>query len=390
MLRNIYKTVIKSKVHYLIIIFLAYQLMVAAFINLGQRLSPTTLNCRYSEGSLLNPVFLWSRANFDGMHFLSIAKRGYTNYQEAFFPLYPLTIKMLTGIFAGRDLVVGILVSALSLWGALWFLYKLILLDYDEKIARRTIFYLLIFPASFFLSFVYSEAMFLFFAVSSFYFARKKKWLLSGIMAGFASATRIVGIFLLPALLLEWYEQTNIANKSFKSLFTKKNLVTFLPIFLSTVGLLIYMIYLKTTSGNPFAFFQAHQNFGVGRNTEKFIPLYQVIWRYSKMIMVTKIDPLFFTVWFEFMSMIFFSMMIFLSYLKKIQKSYLLFAILAFITPTLTGTLVSMPRIVLILFPCFLCLALIENKLFRRLYPVICLIISFVAISLFVRGYFVS
>src|SRR5438552_777431 len=43
--------------------------------------------------------FLKSLGNWDGGHFLGIAQYGYKeNFQYAFFPLYPLLIKVVNGI----------------------------------------------------------------------------------------------------------------------------------------------------------------------------------------------------------------------------------------------------------------------------------------------------
>src|SRR5688572_13183072 len=40
------------------------------------------------------PSFLTSFGNFDGAHYISISDVGYQLYQQAFFPLYPMLIKL--------------------------------------------------------------------------------------------------------------------------------------------------------------------------------------------------------------------------------------------------------------------------------------------------------
>ena len=45
------------------------------------------------------PSWLSSLANFDGIYYISIARHGYSQYEQAFFPLYPMLIKFLTPLF---------------------------------------------------------------------------------------------------------------------------------------------------------------------------------------------------------------------------------------------------------------------------------------------------
>lgn len=388
MILKIVNKIKNNRTLFLLSVIVLFQILIIIFVNFGQRLNPMTANCQYADYK--NPVFLWNRANFDGVHYLSIAQNGYSIYQQAFFPLYPLLIKLLTPIFSGKDLLAGLFVSFVSLFGALYFLYKLVLLDYKDKIAQRVIFFLLIFPTSFFFTFVYTESLFLVLIVGSFYFARTKNWLMAGIFASFASATRLVGIFLLPALLFEFYEQNKTNMNLQKFLLKKENIYNLLFIGLGIFGLLGYMIFLQLNYNDPIAFIHAQAGFGNGREVDRIILFYQVVWRYMRMIFLTRLDPLFFTVWLELLSTFLFLTLLIISFVKKVRKSYLLFAILSYIIPTFSGTFSSMPRYVLVLFPCFISLGLIENKYLRLLLSIIFLAGSFVTISLFVRGYFVS
>ena len=40
-------------------------------------------------GELVDQPLVYSRANFDGFHYLKIARDGYGYLQQAFFPFYP-------------------------------------------------------------------------------------------------------------------------------------------------------------------------------------------------------------------------------------------------------------------------------------------------------------
>ena len=147
-------------------------------------------------------------ANFDGVHYLSIAKRSYVQYEQAFFPLYPWLIKRLSLLLDNNLLLSSFLISYLSFFISLVLFFKLVELDFNKKVAKRTLLFLLMFPTSFFFISVYTESLFLALILGSFYAARKKKWWLAGILGGLASATKLTGIILLLALIIEWMEQS--------------------------------------------------------------------------------------------------------------------------------------------------------------------------------------
>ena len=125
-----------------------------------------------------NPL-LYSRANFDGNHYLTIARRGYGYAQQAFFPLYPNLIRYFSKYML--PVTSGVAISIVSFFIAIIFLVKLVKLDdSDPNIAKWTIISLLTFPTSFFLGSVYTEGLFLMLVVLSFYCARTNRWWLAG------------------------------------------------------------------------------------------------------------------------------------------------------------------------------------------------------------------
>ncbi|MGB9883259.1 MAG: hypothetical protein ACPLRN_01960, partial [Microgenomates group bacterium] len=69
------------------------------------------------------PFWLSKLANFDGVHYLLIAKNGYSQWEQAFFPLYPILIKIIN-IFINNYLLTGLLVSNISFLVGLYFLKK--------------------------------------------------------------------------------------------------------------------------------------------------------------------------------------------------------------------------------------------------------------------------
>jgi Gpi18-like mannosyltransferase len=122
--------------------------------------------------------------------------------QFAFFPVHPLLLWLLSHVT--KDVMLwGAALSNLFLFIGLYFLHKLTLaFGYDQSIARRTLFYTATFPVSYFFSVPLTEALFLMLTVTSFYAAKKEKWWIAGVLGAFASAARVNGVVLLPALLI--------------------------------------------------------------------------------------------------------------------------------------------------------------------------------------------
>lgn len=345
------------------------------------------------------PQWIWRFGNFDGVYYLRIARWGYVdNFEQAFFPLFPMLIRFVTKINIFLPIEKGIafpqyieaqyfqnamlFTNAIFLI-ALFYTYKLFRLDWSKKVSMKSILLLLLFPTAFFFGSVYTESLFLLLAVVSIYLARKEKYLLSGIFASLASATRIIGILLLPVLLIEVY-------KNRKNIMTKTNLKisTFLGVIIAPLGLIIYMFYLNNNFGDPIYFLNAQPFFGAGRSSLPVITLPQVVFRYIKMLLTIPVDTKFVITLFE---LIFGTVPLFFVLLnyRKIRFSYLTFIATALIIPTLTGTFSSMPRYALVSFLALPLVAKMRNKYFVPI-ALFFILIQILFVSLFVGGIWVS
>ena len=323
---------------------------------------------------------LWSWANFDGFHYLILAKDGYIfGLTQAFFPVFPLLIRLSARLI--RDyLVSGLLISHLAFLGMIIFFYKLIRLDFSQKISRRAIAALVLFPTAFFFLSFYTESLFLFFVLASFYCWRKKSWLMAGFLGALTAATKLVGIFLVPAFLYEL--RINKKKPFFPSL---------LGAILPLGGLVAYMSYLQMKFSDPLLFVHVQEEFGGGRKIDKFIFLHQVFWRYAKMIFTVDIhNPIYFTVWLELLTAMIFLGLLLGAWIKGVRKSYLIFAGLAYILPTLTGTFSSMPRYVLVLFPAFIMIGKIKSRFWYQAWLLVSIGLLIISTMLFTRGYWIA
>jgi hypothetical protein len=205
-------------------------------------------------------------ARWDSVWYLQIANQGYFNPGSTnFFPLYPLLIGIGSDIF-GQPLLVGIAISVTSMFVALTVLYRLALLDLDERAARLTIVLVSLYPMSFFLSAVYAESLFLALSVSALYAARRERWALAGLFGGLSAATRSDGIMLLlPLVLLYLYgPRADTAARSARAAsawWRPRFAITRSAAWLALVpaGLAAYLGYLGITHGAPLAPYHAAQ-----------------------------------------------------------------------------------------------------------------------------------
>jgi Gpi18-like mannosyltransferase len=191
----------------ILIYFLAWQILMFALVKLADVVLPYQPSFPYFE-ELVNSglsKWLYSRANFDGVHYLGIAKNGYlgTYLIQAFFPVYPFLIKILS-LVIHSDILSGLIISNLSLLGCLYFGYKLANHYFNERTANHWLLLLLTFPTSFFLGAVYTESLFLLLILAGWWYHTQKKNLISGLLIGLSSGVRLVGLMMILAFCLEW------------------------------------------------------------------------------------------------------------------------------------------------------------------------------------------
>lgn len=356
------------------------RLITLAAATVGYRWLPFKSSFPFAELVREKYSFLiWPWANFDGFHYLTIAKDGYVFGQiQAYFPFYSVLVRQVARLI-GDYLLSGLLVSHLAFLGALLVGYRLTRLDYSKRVASQSLLALSLFPTAFFFLSFYTESLFLFLVFLVFYWWRKGKTWAAGLAGACAAATRIVGIFLIPALLYEVWQAE------------KRSLRKLIAAGLPSLGLLGYMGYLQQRFGDPLLFTHVQEGFGAGRTTEKLVLLYQVFWRYGKMVLtVDRGNPIYFTLWLEVLTAFVFLGLLVMAWRRGIRKSYLIFSLLAYLLPTLTGTFSSMPRYVLVLFPAFIIMGQAKQQRLFRLWLVISAILLFISAALFTRGYWVA
>jgi Gpi18-like mannosyltransferase len=186
---------------------------------------------------------------YDTTWYIGIAQHGYTSYEShAFFPLYPLLIKVVDSV-VNQPLIVGLVISMACFTGSLVLLYRLVLLDFSPRVAQLSVWLMALFPMSLYFSAVYTESIFMLLSIWSIYAARKERWWLAGLMAALASATRSDGFVLIipivwiylwgprpgaPRADIDWLNPLGLIKRARPSI---------LWLALAPVGLVAYLVY---------------------------------------------------------------------------------------------------------------------------------------------------
>ena len=90
----------KDDFKFIVTAFIVWRLVLQVIYFFGSR--NITLQEKYLGGGIANfsdKPWLWSWANFDGLHYFQIATEGYNSANYFFFPLYPMAIRLLTSFF---------------------------------------------------------------------------------------------------------------------------------------------------------------------------------------------------------------------------------------------------------------------------------------------------
>jgi Mannosyltransferase (PIG-V) len=346
---------------------------------------------------------LWS--HWDGEHYVALAADGYlqppSNASPAFFPLYPLLIRGFAGLFGGplsqpALSVWAPLVSLLALPFALYFVYRIAEDGWGEHAARVAVLTLALFPTSFFFNAAYTESLFLALSAGSLWALRvRKDLLLACLLAGLATATRNVGVFLLVPLAYEYLK--NAGEYRWRGAY----------LALAPSGLALYAAYLWWRFGDPLLFYTQQSRWGreatgpldtligaLTRGGEGIAGLFSArLWanpslgRIADALMAAN----------NAYNLIFLGLALALlvAGLKVLPPDLSAYSLLLILPPTLFGTpqgpLMGLPRYVLVAFPLFIVLgALLRDRRPLTVWLTASAAFSLVLCALFVTWRFVA
>lgn len=323
--------------------------------------------------------------NFDGVHYLAIAENGYEVFQQAFFPLFPVLISLVHKLFGISYIESGLLITNISFFLLIYFLQKLLLIQYKNQSVIWMVLLFLSLPMAFFLQAIYTESLFILLVVISMILFKKKMYFFAFLICGLASAVRLNGVFVTLIFM-------GILIFSEKKFNVEKILKAVVYGMLGVFGLFIYMLYLHFKFNDPLLFIHAQEAFGANRTTDNFVLLPQVFFRYFKIFLT--VSPLTLTFWVSVTEFIIFNLVVVISIIslrKRKNVELALFSLVSVLAPTFTGTLSSIPRYSLaaLILPLRI-QSFVTNKYFLIGIILILTIIQFLFAAAFFAGHFVS
>lgn len=359
-------------------LFLFWRLGLLAVTYLGSLTFSQVANQGIGAVSNNRPFDFWaSWAQWDGGYYYNIAKSGYSTLEDfAFFPLYPILIKIISLIISLDILFLGLLISNLAFLIFLYLLYKLVNLRFNKKIARTTIITLLFFPTTFYAVALYSESIFLMLVVSAFLTLWQKKYLMASVAISLASLTRGAGVFLIISLIYSYLSHINFALKKVNT-----KMLHLVP---SVLGIALYMIYLAATTNDPFKFLNV-QDLWQRSITDPVSTIASYLWS----LLTMQAQPI--NVWLDLGFTLLFLTVLILG-ARKIPSSLWIFSMFAILIPSATGTLTSMPRYLLSSLGAFIIIGqFLEErpKLKIPIWTISILLQIFFAVR-FINGYWVA
>ncbi len=295
----------------------------------------------------------WNR--MDSTRYLQIARGGYTATGEyndiiniAFYPMYPLLV-WLVHFLVGSVEAAAPVVSNLCLVFACCYLYKLVTLDEDESIARRSVLLLLVFPFAFFFSIAFSESTYFMLCVMCAYYSRKKKWWIAGVCGMFAAFSRTQGILMVVLLSYEYFISAGIKWANWRE--TRKNIrIDALAVLLVPLGYVGYLAVNRVVTGSWFGFMKYQseywaQNFGFfAQNVANLVVSAESAATAKEAVLGWGTQVVFF----------FLPLVVLLISYRKVRTSYFIYTLLYLFISFSPTALLSVPRYVMGAFPLFI------------------------------------
>lgn len=283
-------------------------------------------------------IEIWNA--WDAVHYLNLAKHGYVAAGDArvslvFFPLFPWLVRLMAFVVRD-DLLAALIVSGLASIAAALLLKRLARCDETEEVSRNAVWFLLIFPTSFFLHIGYTESLFLALTLGCFLAARRGSWAIAGLLGAGACLTRVNGLMLVPALATEvglQYWQNRRIN------------FRWLWLCLVPLGFLGYLWLNHEVTGDFFAFTKIMQEHWYKKFASPWFGIHDVYLRALGMNVNEGLN--------EFIAVVLISVCMIWSWIS-LRPSYSVWITLNWLLINSTAFVLSVPRYTLALFPVFL------------------------------------
>jgi Mannosyltransferase (PIG-V) len=302
-----------------------------------------TLGSRSLFDAAISPLGRWDASwyRWIALHGYDLAgAHGHHANVVAFSPLYPFAYRTVSAI-PGPMTVWGSLLSTCLFTVALCLFHDLGRQTIGEAASRRACLYLALAPYAFVFSIPYTESLFLVLTLAAFMLGRTDRRWLAGAIAALAVITRPVGIALVPALA--WQTYRNHARPR-----------AYLPLVLPIVAQAALFAYLAIHTGDVLAPLHAQQHGWHRRPAILPVAIMQAtVHAIQTANIADTINVVFTLLWGTLLRQ---------AWRQRLPGEYLIYATLALLIPTSTGTLLSIGRFGLVAFPLFWTLGQVGSR----------------------------
>jgi hypothetical protein len=372
----------------IVLLCVAWRATLLLFAALGiwfsDMLRPLAQRFEYDDTIYTRTNVIWNAlvdgwVHWDGRHYIAIASTGYQFEGQrwpnmAFFPLYPILIRLAAPLVGYNYTIAALLVAQLAFLGALLLLYDLVARDFGRDIAYRSVLLLLIVPTSFFFAAPYSESLALAMLVGAIWALRRERWWLAGLAGFLLALTRLPGVLIAPIIGLAYLRQIGWRWRAIRS----PALAALLP----PLGLGLFMLYQWQRFGTPFAFMIAQRQWKNWLSPPWVIP--------ERLFKALTDLPSWPNAAFQAAFWLSFIVLTIVA-LRRLPLLYSLTLLLFLVPPYFSNWPWSISRHILLGFPAFVVLALwTERPWMRRLLVVGLCVMLMVATCVFVNGFLVA
>lgn len=294
---------------------------------------------------------LSSLTGFDAEYYLGIAADGYhvepihgAFRDWAFFPAYPLAVRIASVATFGDLTWAALLVSNLALLAAMVALFVLSRRYFDEDLALRSVVYLSISPGAVALGMAYSDSLFLLAAIGSFLAAEGRRSALMATGLVIATLARPPGVLLVLPLAVLILQGPRARRRSL------------IWLAAAPLSLLAFAAYQGVSLGNPLAFLVAQQAWNFPDRSAGL-----------SAGMTAAFDP---APWLLTGVLCFHIFLLVFARADRVPVPYTVMAAMALLTVLGSSRLLSLPRYLAVVWPFDWIVAARRPKWFRSTWPV--------------------
>ncbi|SIT53054.1 conserved membrane hypothetical protein [Mesorhizobium prunaredense] len=208
---------------------------------------------------------------WDCAWYIGISEQGYERFpipdhsnvgRWGFFPLYPMLVAAIRSVFPFPTILIATITSIACSYAACLVAWPLL-----EKNMRAYVLYcafLLSGPFSFHFTTFLSEPLFVLLTSCVFLALKRSSYLAAGVSSALLSATRLVGVLVVFAIIFQMFREHRQQGGSALSfprwLLGRPDLLV--SVLISPAGLFAYILFLYLTVGDGFAFLHIQRAFG--------------------------------------------------------------------------------------------------------------------------------